>query len=140
MGARVNQAQSLIENLLCSRDLGRNRMVEIAQPGHHRDRLRCRHGVILSGGNGCETNGCETNDCETNLDREDDRFQNFKVARFQSEPSQQFHADLLLKRTNRTSIVTDTNVPKTLRVSIVQTWPRKQPPANLIGMLEWGVS
>src|SRR6266849_8216628 len=109
-------------------------MVQIAQTRHHRDRLRCCHGVILSGGN-----GCETNDCETNLDREDDRFQNFKVARFQSEPSQQFHADLLLKRTNRTSIVTDTNVPKTLCVSIVQTWPRKQPPANLIGMLEWGV-
>src|SRR6266849_4358449 len=137
MVERVNQAQSLIEKLLCSRDLGRNRMVQIAQPGHHRDRLRCCHGVILSGGNDCETN--TNNDCETNHDCEGDRFQSFKVARFQSEPSQQFHADLLLKRTNRTSIVTDTNVPKTLCVSIVQTWPRKQPPANLIGMLEWRV-
>ena len=76
MVERVNQPQSLIEKPLCPCVLSRNRMVQIAQARHHRDRLRRPHGVILSA----------SNDCETKKNREENRFQSFKVARFQSEP------------------------------------------------------
>ena len=47
----------------------------VAQSRHHRGRLCCAHGVILSSGAQRETED----------DREERKFQSFKVARFQSK-------------------------------------------------------
>jgi hypothetical protein len=63
MVERVDQAQSLIEKPLRFRVLRRNRMMQIAQARHHRDRLRFPHGVILCGGT----------DREKDRERENDR-------------------------------------------------------------------
>src|SRR5258707_15634546 len=100
-------------------------MVQIAQTRHYRDRLRRPHGVILSGGTDCETK----NDRETNKNRETEQSTKSRDAacRVSGTTREQFHTELLLKKTKRTSILSEASVLKTFRASIVQIWPRKQP-------------
>src|SRR5258708_3378089 len=86
MVERIDQAQSLIEKLLCLCVFGRNRMVQIAEARHPRDRLHRPRSMILRGGH----------DCYTKSDREDDRFQSFKVARVQSRPPEVNQTDFNL--------------------------------------------
>jgi uncharacterized damage-inducible protein DinB len=103
--------------------------------------------VILSGGAGCEAKS----------DREEDNFQSYKVARFQSAPPEVNPTD---------SMESETNAPLLLRASLVQAWLRSKrlltlmaheahcrgqiamlarqaghaiPQKAMFGMREWGV-
>src|SRR6266481_3111734 len=122
---RVYESQALIEKLLRSCVLSRNRMMQIAQARHHRDRLRRPHVVILTGGTDCETK----NDRETNKNRETKQSTKSRdtACRVSGTTREKFHMELLPKKTKRTSILSETSDLKTFRASIVQIWPRKQP-------------
>jgi hypothetical protein len=59
-------------------------MVQVAQARHHRDRLRCPHGMILRG----------STDGETKTDRETKKKRETQQG---THSRQQFHTELLLK-------------------------------------------
>jgi hypothetical protein len=83
MVERVNQAQSLIEKLLRFCVLGRDRMVQIAQARHPRDRLLRPRSMTLRG---CQDR--ETNENRKTKSRD-------AASRASGATREQFHKDIL---------------------------------------------